>query len=61
MIIFWTGRRADNRYRYNEVRQCWEFDDGVGPWTASANMKGMTFEMGRAVLGKRYEPQKEVT
>lgn len=42
--------RRDNRYRWNEARGCWEFDDGVGPWTPSAMLRGATREAGAAAL-----------
>lgn len=47
-----TVHRLDNRYRYNDARACWEFDDGIGPWAPSANLGGLSHDEGVRVLAR---------
>lgn len=43
--------RRDNRYRFNKERGCWQFDDGVGPWT---NITVNGFEGKNDIEGERF-------
>lgn len=42
-----------NRYRFNEARGYWEFDDGVGPWARSGNLSGLTREQGEQQMARQ--------
>lgn len=54
------SRRSDNNdYRFNTERQCWQFDDGVGPWCDSANLSKLDYPSG--VLYLIRNGWKEVT
>lgn len=46
-----TGlHHRDNRYRFNEERGYWEFNDGIGPWAPSGWLGKKTHAEGVADL-----------